>query len=141
MSRLEYAGRQNVAVDKRNPFMRILLGAFHPVTHQRDTRLAISVDVPALAEQIQSVSSPKWQMAGMPHALESKFEDIQFTELAKLEKRLALTQEGGHVTSFFRRFPEPSKLIPVTKKPEWENSTLEWGSASSSVSRSRVPET
>lgn len=113
---LDQTGRNPLAVDKRSPFMRLMLAAFRP-TYDRG-ELSISTDIPALVEQINSALSSKWRLEGEPLSIESGFEEISFSTLSTLEKRLALSQDGARVTTFFRRFPEPSKLIPVTHKSQ-----------------------
>lgn len=109
-----------LAVDKRNPFVRILLASFVPPQNEQQGSFAISLHAESLLATIQHVMAPRWQLANVTGALMSEFSSVPLSELVAFDKRLALSAEGAYITSFFRRFPQPSTLIPVTqKKAKW----------------------
>jgi NACHT domain len=110
---VQQSPRGAVAVEQRNPFMRMLLVA---IRANDDRGFALTVDFAALVDQLLLCLSLENSLASFPEmSLPTGF-SVPLLDLAHYDRRLALSEKGAVLTSFFRKFPDPAKLIPVTNK-------------------------
>jgi hypothetical protein len=111
---LEQSGKYAVAADQRNPFAKLLIQTF--TGESTKAGLTIIINAGALYDSVYLSLAPKFRMPNFPATRESSFAPIRFKDLAMFDDILGFHQRGGVVTNFFRRFPDPSKLTPVTDK-------------------------
>jgi hypothetical protein len=109
---IDQTDRHAIAVEKRNPFVRILIASFTPDVRASGA-LVLRIDIQELYDSLFASLLPKWRLDGFPLSLEAEFEPVPFGDLAAFDKNLTLSNQGAIVTSFFRRFPNPTQLIPV----------------------------
>jgi hypothetical protein len=114
----EHSGGVQIAVEKRNPFVNLLVSSFK--SEVQGGRVVLSINVAPLYDNLWTELLPKWRSSGFPASTERAFVQIPFLELATVDKRLALTEMGGVATSFFKHFPDPAILIPVLQKAKRE---------------------
>jgi hypothetical protein len=112
MSRLLSVPSKNpIAIEKRNAFVQIMVGSFNGLSAEA----AVSVHFGALYDHLTSAMDPKWRISQAPQHLEDAV-TIKLKDLVSVDKKLALSEKGAIVTTFFRRFPNPSIFVPVVSK-------------------------
>jgi hypothetical protein len=112
---IDQSGKYPIGVDKRNRFANLLVASF-TAAHPQDSGLTLSIEGGALYDTLYAALSPKWRVAGFPMSVDDVFSDINLLELPSVDGQLALSKRGSLVSSFFRRFPNPSSLVPIVDK-------------------------
>jgi hypothetical protein len=121
---LSRTGRSTgVASDRINDFARLVIASFKRIPDSRD-EVELVVDVSCLFDEIQRCLAPGLICESLPLSSIR----IRIESLGRHVDRLAMSQKGGLVARFFKRFPDPSKsVVPVTIRgksgiPDWARS-------------------
>jgi hypothetical protein len=113
----DFGRARSVAVENRDPFVHILANTLTGRLTAPSGRIEITANMTDVREAIEDCILPKWQPGGPTELVEvSEIVHFALSDLAAMDKRLALSAEGGAVMTFFKRFPDPSKLIPISGK-------------------------
>jgi NACHT domain len=109
-------GKGSHAINKDDPFVRIVTASFKGESGPSNHGLLIGVDSYELYNTIQDALHAKWRLSDVSDSLTFAFERVNFAELGGLVDKLRMSKNGGHVATFFSQYPDPSTLISVTTK-------------------------
>lgn len=110
----EVPATRTPAINRSNPFVSILAASFS--RQEGSPGLTIGIDAPALYDTLQNSFSPKWRLPEATSSFVLGPERVRFSEVGEHAKSLRLSKDGGQVTTFFAKYPDLRKLIPVTKR-------------------------